>query len=115
MLQNLREHAQGWIASVIAGILCLAFAMWGIQYYLVGNNNHNAIAKVNGEEITQEQFNSAYKLLRQQLNLGAESANSLDQAQQAQLKAAALQELVSQVALADAASLTTVFASAITK
>ncbi|HVV68358.1 MAG TPA: SurA N-terminal domain-containing protein [Gammaproteobacteria bacterium] len=104
MLQNLREHTQGWIATVIALILCVAFALWGIQYYLSGNNTHNAIAKVNGEEITQQQFNSAYKLLRQQLHLGEESSTSLDQAEQTQLKSTALQGLISQVVLANAAT-----------
>ncbi len=104
MLQNLREHTQGWIASVIATVLCLAFALWGIQYYLGGGHNGSVVAKVNGEDITPNQYNSAYKLLRQRLHLGLESSASMDQALQVHLKAAALQEIISQYVLFDAAT-----------
>lgn len=103
MLQNLREHAQGWIASVIAIVLCLAFALFGIQYYIGGSHSTNAVAKVNGQEITSQQVAAVYKLLRQRL-AGPESPDTLDDVTQKKLQATALQEVVTQQVLFDAAT-----------
>ncbi len=101
MLQNLREHAQGWIAGVIVAILCLAFALWGIEYYIGGNQHQAVLAKVNGHEISQDQVDSVYKRLRQQL--AATDFATFNQDQQQALKAQALEKLVNQNVLATAA------------
>lgn len=100
MLQNLREHAQGWIAGVIAVILCLAFALWGIQYYIGGNGDNSVVAKVNGEEVTVNQWNTIYKRLRNSLGL---PAAQMDSATLKQLKQQALLQVVRQTVLAQAA------------
>jgi peptidyl-prolyl cis-trans isomerase D len=102
MLQDLREHAQGWIAVVIVAILCLAFALWGVEYYLEGNHNNNAIAKVNGVTITQGQFDNSYQRLRQQqLQTGVAT---LSQQEQKAAKAQVLQKMINQTVLAEAAT-----------
>lgn len=102
MLQNLREHIHGWIAGVIVAILCLAFALWGMEYYLSGNSDQKTVAKVNGEEITQSQVAVVYKQLRNQQHLEADSGVINDFLQK-QLNAAALNKLVNQYVLAEAA------------
>lgn len=99
MLQNLREHAQGWIAAVIAGVLCLAFALWGIQYYITGNSASDEVAKVNGEKITTEQWNALYKRVRQNMQLPPGASSTLVR----QLKNQTLEQLITQTALAQAA------------
>lgn len=100
MLQELRTHAQGWIAGVIVGILCLAFALFGVQYYIGNSSKQPAVAKVNGDEITQAQLDSAYQRLRQSLN----ATNVTDPAVQQQLKNRALNGLIQERVLAHAAT-----------
>ncbi|MCC9002049.1 MAG: SurA N-terminal domain-containing protein, partial [Candidatus Competibacter sp.] len=36
MLQKIRDHAQGWFAYTIIGLLTIPFAVWGINYYFEG-------------------------------------------------------------------------------
>lgn len=100
MLQNLREHTQGWIAGVIAVVICLAFALWGIQYYLGTGSNNSVVGKVNGEEITVQQWNTAYKRLRNSLRL---PVAQLDASVLKQLKQQALTQIITQTVLAQAA------------
>lgn len=66
MLQLIREHAQGFIAWIIFGLLILAFALWGIQSYFSADPEI-AVAKVNGEEVTSNELQRAIQLYRQRL------------------------------------------------
>lgn len=100
MLQDLREHVQGWIAVVIACILCLAFALWGIEYYISGSNTQKAVVKVNGVEITQDQVDAAYKRARQSMQLPDTAAN---EAMLQQLKLRVLNGLIQEQVLLQAA------------
>src|SRR3546814_19230737 len=45
MLQKLRENTSGWIAMVILGLLCIAFAFFGLEQYLF-QQNHTFSAKL---------------------------------------------------------------------
>ncbi len=102
MLQSLRKHAQGWIAAVIATILCLAFALFGIQYYLGSGHQQSNVAKVNGSEVTPEQWAAATKFLTRRLanNTGQ---NLLDPDAQKRIQQQALTQLIQQRVLYDAA------------
>lgn len=103
MLQNIREHTQGWIASIVGGILCIAFAMWGVEYYLNFNGKDGYVAKVNGKKITMNQLNLDYKRLSGRMSelLGPQSLSN--QSLQRQLKNQALQNLITQEVLTQAA------------
>lgn len=90
MLQNLREHAQGWIAGIIVAILCLAFALWGIEYYISNGRATETVAKVDGVKITQQEWDAEYKRQRQQQ--GGELAQS-------RLKTISLNKLIAQQVL----------------
>lgn len=94
MLQNLRQHAQGWIAGIIVAILCLAFALWGIEYYIGNGQTTEVVAKVDGVEITQQQWDAAYKRQGQQQK---------GELAQQQLKKVALNKLIAQQVLFAAA------------
>ncbi|HEC20379.1 MAG TPA: peptidylprolyl isomerase [Gammaproteobacteria bacterium] len=59
MLHFIRERAQGWIAWVIVGLLIIPFALWGINQYF-GNGGKLVAATVNGEEISQSDFQTAF-------------------------------------------------------
>ena len=47
MLETIREHAQGWIARIILGLIALTFAFWGVDSYIKGDGKAPPAAKVN--------------------------------------------------------------------
>lgn len=103
MLQTIRDRVQGWIAGAIVVLLVLAFALWGVEYYIGSGRASNVVAKVNGQEITTDQLNTAFERLRQNLTLPNGSPLPLDQETQAKLKQQALQQLIMTRVLSDAA------------
>lgn len=66
MLQNIRDKAQGWIAWFIVILISVPFALWGIQSYL-GGGSEQIVATVNGQEITERDFENGYRGMRQRL------------------------------------------------
>ncbi len=56
MLETIREHAQGWIARIILGLIALTFAFWGVDSYIKGDGKAPPAAKVNDGEISQHDF-----------------------------------------------------------
>jgi peptidyl-prolyl cis-trans isomerase D len=65
MLQMIREKITGWIAVTIVTLLIIPFALWGVNSYFEGGTNILA-AKVNGKDITLQEYQRAYQNLRQQ-------------------------------------------------
>ncbi|WP_179105745.1 SurA N-terminal domain-containing protein [Vreelandella utahensis] len=65
MLQNIRENAQGMIAKTIIVVLILSLSIWGLDS-IVGGSGENEIATVNGEAITEQEFERAVQIRRQQ-------------------------------------------------
>ncbi len=53
MLQIIRDKLTGWVAIIIFIFIGLAFALWGID---IGGANLNYAAKVNGEDISLNDF-----------------------------------------------------------
>ena len=65
MLQNIRENAQGMIAKTIIVVLILSLSIWGLDS-IVGGSGETSVATVNGEEITERDFERAVQIRRQQ-------------------------------------------------
>ena len=65
MLENIREGSQGWIAKTILGLVILTFALAGIGSYT--NSVDTSVAEVNGENISQNDFNKAYQAQRNRM------------------------------------------------
>lgn len=65
MLQNIRENAQGMIAKTIIVVLILSLSIWGLDS-IVGGSGETSVATVNGEEITEREFDRAVQIRRQQ-------------------------------------------------
>ena len=42
LLQKIRDHAKGWFAYTIVGLLTIPFAVWGIYYYFEGGGPMDA-------------------------------------------------------------------------
>ena len=65
MLQNIRDNAQNWVSKTIVGLLIVSFAIWGIHAIIGTFSGEPAVAKVNGQDITQEKFQQAVELQKQ--------------------------------------------------
>ena len=63
MLQNIRENAQGMIAKTIIVLLILSLSVWGLDSIFSGGRE-TSVATVNGEEITEREFETAVRIQR---------------------------------------------------
>ncbi|KAF3977559.1 MAG: peptidylprolyl isomerase [Methylococcales symbiont of Iophon sp. n. MRB-2018] len=59
MLLKIREKSQGLVARFILVLICLTFALWGIQNYTSGSSE-TAVVKVGSKEFFQQDVNNAY-------------------------------------------------------
>ncbi|MGH8490964.1 MAG: SurA N-terminal domain-containing protein, partial [Gammaproteobacteria bacterium] len=64
----IHDRAQGWLAWIIIGLICIPFAFWGIQEYLTAAEEV-AVAEVNGEEVELDAFQRAYQQYRKQYQM----------------------------------------------
>ncbi len=100
MLQEIRDKTQGWFATIIIGIVCLMFALWGINYYIQGSGSKNQdLAKVNGQSISLQQFNQEFQRVQQQqqMELGPDYSDAPEF--QNNLKQQVLQQMIEQTLL----------------
>lgn len=103
MLQDIRKYTQGWVATILGSLLCLAFVFWGVENYLTNFAKKAIVAKVNGKEITPAQLNTDYQRLTLRLKeqLGT---LGLDSTLQQQLKMQALKNLITQTVMTQSAA-----------
>ncbi|MEW5892090.1 MAG: SurA N-terminal domain-containing protein [Pseudomonadota bacterium] len=80
MLEAIRERAQGWIARIILGLIAVAFALWGIDWYFQGGGKEPAVARVGDSEVNQRDFFEALKQQREALGLRGAAPAELDNA-----------------------------------
>ncbi|MFJ2465392.1 SurA N-terminal domain-containing protein [Pseudomonas sp. NPDC087615] len=67
MLQNIRDNSQGWIAKTIIGVIVALMALTGFDAIFKATTHSNEAAKVNGEEISQNELSQAVDMQRRQL------------------------------------------------
>lgn len=67
MLETIRKYTQGWLAKAILALITIPFALWGIDSYLQQAGSNAAIAKVDGETITVQQYGNALQNWRNRL------------------------------------------------
>jgi len=103
MLTSIREKSQGWLTWTIAILITIAFGMWGVQYYLQRDSTPTPLATVNGQDITQRDFNKVYERIRNVWleRLGGQA--TINQAQDNRIKRAAMDELLNITVLQQAA------------
>jgi len=102
MLQFIRERAQGWLAGVIVVIVCVPFALWGIQEYL-GTSADVVVARVDGEALGLQRFQDSYQRYRRQLQALAGEGLELASLDESVLRSQALQQMVEEELLLQAA------------
>ncbi len=66
MLQTIREKSKGPVLTFIVVSVCLMFAATGVDSIL-GSGAANRVAKINGEKVTEQEFNEAIFLHKRQL------------------------------------------------
>jgi peptidyl-prolyl cis-trans isomerase D len=66
MLHFIRDHAQGWIAWFIVGLISIPFALWGVNSYLTGPSDV-VVAEVNGAPIKQAELQQSLQQYRDQM------------------------------------------------
>lgn len=64
MLLKIREKSQGVFAWIILAVICVPFALWGIQNYITGASEE-AIASVGDRDFFQNDVNRAYQQFSQ--------------------------------------------------
>lgn len=99
MLQRIRDRISGWIAGVIIALVAGAFILFGIEFYFEQSAGAQGdVAKVNGFSISQAQLNQAYSNLQHEV-MARSGGHVLSSQELQQLKAYALNSLVTQTAL----------------
>ena len=66
MLQLIRDRATGWLAWTIIILICIPFALWGINEY-IQPRQEQAVARVNDTEIGYYQYRNAFQQQRMRL------------------------------------------------
>ena len=64
MLQMIRDRSQGLVVGVIVFLICLTFALFGVQEYLDASGTV-VVAEVNGEEVDLKVYQQAFQQMRQ--------------------------------------------------
>ncbi len=67
MLDAIRKNTQGWLAKVILTVIALLFVLGGIDTYLSQIGNNVAVAKVNGDEVSIQEYGNAIEKARNYL------------------------------------------------
>lgn len=67
MLDSIRSVAKGWVGKTLLALITIPFALFGIDSYLSQAGNNVAVAKINGNEISLQQYSNALQNLRNRL------------------------------------------------
>src|SRR5579872_612551 len=103
MLQQLRAASKSWVASVIIGVLVLAFALWGVADMFRGGCD-TVVARVGGTDISSAEFDQQFR--NQLRSLSAQSNNQItpEQAKAIGLDRSVLDQMISRAALDEEAN-----------
>ncbi|OIQ88737.1 peptidyl-prolyl cis-trans isomerase D [mine drainage metagenome] len=77
MLETFREHSKGWLAKLILALITVPFALWGIDSYLQGAGSNVAVAKVDGNGITMQEYGNAMQEMRSKLQASGKTDPAL--------------------------------------
>lgn len=77
MLEAIRERSQSWIAKLILILITVPFAIFGVDSYLRDAGSKAAVAEVNNEAITVQEFTQSMQETRARLE-GKADANFME-------------------------------------
>ncbi len=82
MLDAIRKHTTGWMAKAILALITVPFALFGIDSYLNQAGSNVAVAKVNGDKISIQEYGNAIENVRNRMQAdGKVDATMLDSPQ----------------------------------
>ncbi len=93
MLDAIRKHTQGWLAKFILALITIPFALFGIDSYLNQAGSNVAVAKVNGDKISIQEYSNAIDTVRNRLQAEGQKVDSA-MLESAQLKQSVLDGLI---------------------
>jgi peptidyl-prolyl cis-trans isomerase D len=67
MLDAIRNHTQGWIAKFILALITIPFALFGIDSYFNNAGSNVAVAKVDGDKISIQEYSNSIEMVRNRL------------------------------------------------
>jgi len=102
MLSLMRKHAGSWMIKVLLGGVAITFISWGGYQYT--SQRLSRVAVVNGETITIGEYNSAYKRLIEQVRQSFGNSLNDELLKSLQLDKKALDQLVDNILMRQAAS-----------
>ncbi|MGH8658631.1 MAG: SurA N-terminal domain-containing protein [Gammaproteobacteria bacterium] len=95
MLQRIREKFQSWVLGVFVVLICVPFALWGINSYF-GGSGEVVVAEVDGAPIARSQFQRGFEQFRTQRQMIFGANFEFDEAR---LKRAALDQMIESLLL----------------
>ena len=69
MLDAIRKHTTGWMAKLILALITVPFALFGIDSYLNQAGSNVAVAKVNGDKISIQEYGNAIESVRNRMQV----------------------------------------------
>ena len=93
MLDAIRQHTQGWLAKVILALITVPFALFGIDSYLNDAGSNVAVAKVNGDKISIQEYSNAIENVRNRLQSEGQKVDTA-MLESAELKQSVLDGLI---------------------
>lgn len=72
MLELIRSHSKGWLAKLILAAITIPFALFGIDQYLSGAGANVPVAKINGDEISLQEYSNTLETVRTRLQAQSE-------------------------------------------
>ena len=62
MFDTIREGRAGkWLTYIIFGLIIISFSLWGVESYVKNIGRSSGVAKVDGSNVTREEFTTAYR------------------------------------------------------
>ncbi len=98
VIQAFRDNIPKWITGIILALIIGPFALWGINSYFSASGN-TSVAKVNGKEISPQDFQQAYQERYQQLQQMFGAAFQPGMINEKQLRNEVLQQLINETLL----------------
>ncbi len=92
MLSLMRKQAGTWMIKVVLGAIVVVFAFWGVGSYT--ERKSNQVAAVNGEMITQSEYQKVYNTLLERMQQQFGNALNEEMLEMLQLKSQAVNQLV---------------------
>ena len=99
MLNAFRKFARSWVSGIIIGLLVISFGIWGVNDIFT-RGSPDAVAKVAGESITQEEYKQEFDRLLKRAQADAQRDISTEEARAQGLDNAVLEQMVATRAFA---------------